>query len=159
VLHAGRLQQVAEPLALYERPANLFVAGFIGSPPMNLLPGAVATDAGRPVFAAAAAAGAAPLRIPLDDALARRAAPAAGSPLVFGIRPEDLAVEPGGCPAVVDVVEPLGAETYLYLNTPAGACTARVPAGGRYRAGDQVPLGFRTARAHLFDAATGRALP
>ena len=114
VLHEGRLQQVARPRELYERPANVFVAGFIGSPPMNLFSARVAKDAsGRPALAVAGAL------LALSDALLEAAAKREGSTITAGVRPESLAVVApdalGALPASVEQVELLGHETLVHL--------------------------------------------
>ena len=114
VLHEGRLQQVAKPRELYERPANVFVAGFIGSPPMNLFAARVAKDAsGRPALAAVGAL------LALPDALLEVAAEHEGSTITAGVRPESIALvapdAPGALPASVEHVELLGHETLVHL--------------------------------------------
>ncbi|HEX2100950.1 MAG TPA: TOBE domain-containing protein, partial [Candidatus Synoicihabitans sp.] len=164
VMKDGRIMQVAEPLELYNHPANLFVAGFIGSPPMNFFKGTVQRDGGRLWFIEANAQGA-PLRIALDDRLARLADRHAGQPLVFGIRPEDVQDlnRPDGDPATsaevnVEVSEPMGSETYLYLSTPATSFIARVRPTDRYDAGQRIRVAFDVAKAHLFDAASEAVL-
>src|SRR5690606_14005179 len=89
VMKDGRIMQVAEPLELYNHPANLFVAGFIGSPPMNIFKGTVKSGAQGIEFVETAKQGT-PLTIPLNGALAAKAAAVLNKPIVFGIRPEDI---------------------------------------------------------------------
>ncbi|HZL45796.1 MAG TPA: sn-glycerol-3-phosphate ABC transporter ATP-binding protein UgpC [Opitutaceae bacterium] len=166
VMKDGNIMQVAEPLALYRHPENLFVAGFIGSPPMNLFKGTVAPDHGRLVFVEAGDPAAA-LRLALDDALAKKAAAHVGRPLVFGIRPENITNVPaaGGTDPQrtvevnIEVVEPMGAETYLYLDTGANSFVARVRANDRFDPNQRLKVSFDVEKAHLFDAATEQVLP
>ncbi|HEU5078909.1 MAG TPA: sn-glycerol-3-phosphate ABC transporter ATP-binding protein UgpC [Opitutaceae bacterium] len=181
VMKDGRIMQVAEPLTLYNQPDNLFVAGFIGSPPMNFFKGTVtaengalwfveqsAADAGRetgtaavPTTTAGGSRGSG-LKLKLNVELARRAEGRAGQPLVLGIRPEDIADITGGAERAagrvanvrVDISEPMGAETYLYLNTGTTSFIARVRPTDRYQANDQVTVAFDLDHAHLFDAKT-----
>jgi multiple sugar transport system ATP-binding protein len=127
VLHEGRLQQVAPPRELYERPANVFVAGFIGSPPMNLFAARVAKDAnGRLALAVAGSL------LALPDALLDAAAKHEGADITAGVRPESLALvapnTPGALPARVEQVELLGHESLVHLRVaPDLHWIARVP--------------------------------
>jgi multiple sugar transport system ATP-binding protein len=104
VMHDGLVEQVGAPLDLYDRPANLFVAGFIGSPAMNFLSGHIVQEAGLPVFK-----GLGGLAIPLK----RAPADLEDLPVVLGIRPEHFTVADDGIPVEVIVVEPTGSETLL----------------------------------------------
>jgi len=163
VLRDGVIQQVDAPLAIYHRPANLFVAGFIGSPPMNLFRGSILPAGGRPAFVTDYIEGAAPLALQLTPALLARAAGLLGQPLVLGIRPEDLRVTPGAAAggavdAEIEVAEPMGAETYLYLRLAGAAGVARVRSDETYRTAQKVAVDFDLERAHLFDAQTEKAL-
>ena len=158
----GRIMQVDEPLRLYNAPANLFVAGFIGSPPMNLIRGRIERDGAGLRFVAAGESG---LSLALDAGLARRAAAHAGRAVVFGIRPEDLADAAtlagpvaSALEATVEVAEPMGAETYLYLRAGASELVARVKPTERYTVGQRVRVAPDLSRAHLFDAETDAAL-
>jgi multiple sugar transport system ATP-binding protein len=166
VMKDGRIMQVAEPLDLYDHPNNMFVAGFIGSPPMNFFRGTVQRDGGRLWFVETSDRGG-PLRVALDDRLARLAETRSGKPVVFGIRPEDvedaLALNGNADPSrlvevTVEVSEPMGAETYLYLTTKAHPFIARVRPTDLYDAGQQVKVSFNVAKAHLFDAETEQVL-
>jgi multiple sugar transport system ATP-binding protein len=165
VMKDGNILQVAEPLALYNHPENLFVAGFIGSPPMNFFKGTVETDNGRLVFLEAGNQGT-PLHLALGDALARKAADHLGRPLVLGIRPENVTdvltagdADPKHTAEVqIEVVEPMGAETYLYLDTGANPLVARVRATDRFDPNNRLKVSFEMEKAHLFDAATEQIL-
>jgi multiple sugar transport system ATP-binding protein len=158
VMHEGRLSQVASPLELYDRPANLFVAGFIGSPPMNLLPGRLAATAADVEFVQDPPAET-PLRVALEGALAERARRQPGKAVVLGVRPEHITVAVSG-PAIaarVDVVEPMGAETFVHLDTGSHPLIARFPPEVRPSRGDRLRVGFVPGKLHLFAADTGEA--
>ncbi|WP_435770915.1 ABC transporter ATP-binding protein [Nocardioides sp. SYSU DS0651] len=150
VMHEGRIQQVDAPLALYDRPANLFVAGFIGSPQMNLVAARV-TD-GRVLL------GSHP--VPLDGTTRR----ALTSEVTVGVRPEAWRlVEPGaGIPVRVDLVEELGSDGFAHGKADLGDRLAqvavRLPTRGHVAAGDLVHVAVPEGAAHVFDTATGRRL-
>jgi ABC-type sugar transport system ATPase subunit len=163
VMHEGRLRQVAEPREIYERPANVFVAGFVGSPPMNLFEARLAADAaGRPALAVAG------LLVPIAPRLA--AGPAPGARLTAGVRPEHLALvseaSEGALHGAVEHVESLGHETLVYVRVRAarGAedrdaprLVARLEGMHALARGDAAHLRADPARLHLFDA-EGRAV-
>ena len=142
VMHGGHVEQMGPPLELYDRPANLFVAGFIGSPAMNLLRGTV-TDAGF-------TAGGAVLALPPG-----RHAP---GPAVYGIRPEHWRLDPGGVPATVSVVEPTGSETQVMarLGGEPVLCAFRERVAAR--PGDVLHVSPAPEAAHLFHAEHGTRL-
>ncbi len=156
VLHEGRLQQVAAPENIYNHPANLFVAGFVGSPRMNFLD--CRYDAGERALAGEG------WQMPLTaDQLARLGERANGGPLVFGIRPEDVELAPEASdwdwlPASVYVVEPLGDRTIVDMHL--GSASVKVKADPEFsaRSGDHLVMRFDPARFHLFDKVTGEAL-
>lgn len=151
VLQGGHVEQVGSPLELFHRPANRFVAGFIGNPNMNFLPAEVLAvgDAGISI------------RIENGPEAAVPVDPAAAAPadqVTLGIRPDDLRiVAQDGFPCRVDVVERLGNSTVVYLFGPEDQPICMVTDGtARLAHGDQVQLGFDPADAHLF-AADGQA--
>jgi len=150
VLHEGRLQQVANPRALYEQPASVFVAGFVGSPPMNLFAARVVTDAnGRPALAVAGAL------LPIPDALLEAAAKHDGATLTAGIRPESLAlVAPDAAdalPARVEHVELLGHETLVHLRVAGDLqWIARTPGMQSHARDETVGLHLAAQSLHLF---------
>ena len=154
VLNEGRVQQIDTPMALYEKPANLFVAGFLGSPGMNLFRGVVAeTAAGWS------------LRIAEDAELALPAEPAlrawCGRRLDLGLRPEDLllgAAADAGLPAQVEAVELVGNEAFVNLACAGHAVVLRTGPRGLPAPGDAVRLGHAGDRVHLFDPESGRRL-
>jgi multiple sugar transport system ATP-binding protein len=141
VLNAGRIEQVGAPLELYDRPANLFVAGFIGSPAMNLLAGTARAGRG----------------VDMDGYLLPCAgvALAEGRPAVYGIRPEHIEPAAEGLPAQVAVVEPTGAETMVVFRAGAHKITGVFRERHEFRPGQIVHLAPRPGFAHVFDPATG----
>ena len=165
VMKDGRIMQVAEPLTLYNHPENMFVAGFIGSPPMNFFHGTVREQGGLLQFVETNPAGT-PVLITLDARLAALAKSRLGKPLVFGIRPEDVQdsgsianPDPAHTANVkVEVAEPMGAETFLYLTTGASSFIARVHPTSDFQIDQRVAVTFRIGNAHLFDAESGDVL-
>ncbi len=161
VLHAGRLQQVAAPRALYDRPANVFVAGFIGTPPMNLFPTRVSVDVrGRTCLTVGDQFVAiSPARL-LDE----RIRGSAGTLLTGGVRPEAcrlVSKEPadGVLHATIEHVEYLGHETLAHLRVddsasanPVVRLLARVPGMHTVTPGESVKLSIEATQVHLFDA-------
>ena len=157
VMKDGLLQQCDTPKHLFGRPANAFVAGFIGSPAMNLLRGALTVDGVR----------LGTFDVPLSP---EQRSALSGPQVLVGLRPEALVPVPGdrpGMPVVVDVVEELGSDTYLYCSTPetegdlgaSRAITVRRDASSDHVGGEQLNLQPRLDAVHLFDAVTGRRLP
>jgi multiple sugar transport system ATP-binding protein len=165
VMHGGIAQQIGTPDELYERPANQFVAGFVGSPAMNFFPGTLTAAGARLPF------GEVPLDAATRDAIGKHPAPAGGE-VVIGVRPEHLgdagllddaqrrqAVTFG---ARVDLVESLGADKYLYFtpNEPAGTSgeielVARVPAASKAAGGQPIELALDAGKVVVFDARSG----
>jgi multiple sugar transport system ATP-binding protein len=150
VMHDGIVEQIGSPLELYDHPANLFVAGFIGSPAMNFIPGALRRDGeGACVEVANQIRLAAPLREGGRDA----------QDVVYGVRPEHFDVaSDGGIPARVHVVEPTGADTFVYGDFAGTQVCAVFNERHEFRSGDIVHLRPRAHLTHVFDAATGRTL-
>ncbi len=148
VLNAGRVEQVGSPLDLYERPRNLFVAGFIGSPRMNLLEAAV--DSASPETVTVRLPGGGELTLPVESG----AAVAPGTQVTLGVRPEDVA-PPGGGDATllgrVLVVERLGSESYVHLRTEGEqAMVARREPAAEFVPDQRVSFGLKASRCHLF---------
>ena len=144
VLNEGLVQQVGEPLYLYDRPSNLFVASFIGSPAMNLIHGRLDRDG----FAVDGS----DLKLPVIDA---NVAPH-GQPLVYGIRPEHFSLDARGVPATVKVVEPTGADTQVGAVVGSHEITAVFHDRVSTQPGDVIHLLPLSKSAHLFDATTGQ---
>ena len=150
VLHEGVLQQVDRPLDLYDRPCNVFVAGFMGSPAMNLLPGKRVTD-GVEVLRAV---------VPVSRDLG---APGMNGALTAGVRPEGLQLagrsEPGTIPVTVEFVEELGSDGFVYGTVDTGErITVRSPGRSHPPVGSQVGVRFDPAQLHVFDGETGERL-
>ena len=149
VMRDGRIAQVGAPLELYDRPANVFVAGFIGSPAMNLLPGVVRREAGGPAVMVDGASLPVPDRPGLDE----------GRKVVFGIRPEHLDLTgAGGLQARVVVVEPTGSETHVVLRIAERDLTAVFRERHAFTPGQQVHLTPQPGLIHLFDSDSGERL-
>jgi multiple sugar transport system ATP-binding protein len=143
VMHDGVIEQIGSPLDLYDRPANLFVAGFIGSPAMNLMAGkldgtAFTSDDGTKIT------------------LAKGVGNAAGKPVVLGVRPEHFSLDPQGLPAEILTVEPTGSETQVVARFAGqeimGAFRERIDA----RPG--TVLKIRPDTVHIFDSASGERI-
>jgi multiple sugar transport system ATP-binding protein len=151
VMRDGLVEQRGEPLQLYDHPANLFVAGFIGSPSMNFLPGKIRREAGGAKVEIANG-----VAVPMP----RDAAGEDGQLVVFGVRPEhlELASDGQGLPAKVVVVEPTGADTQVFAKIGESDVTAVFRERHDFRAGDAIRLIPDHERTHLFDAATGKSL-
>ena len=149
VMNAGHAEQVGAPLEVYERPASVFVAGFIGAPAMNLLRARVA--GGR------AMAGAAALPLPLAPGLDE------GREVTWGVRPEHVELASGPADAdaevVVDLVEALGADTLVHARLADGEpLTLRLPGTTKVRERDRLALRLPPEALHIFDAGTGRRI-
>ena len=148
VMNAGRIEQVGAPVELYERPETLFVASFIGSPQMNLLPARI-SDGGL----ALAAGGTWPC--PGASCL-----PAA---VTVGVRPEHLQISETGLPVAVEVVEPTGAETFVLCRTLGEASVAEVMlsirGNARLAPGTELRVSPEPGQVHVFDPATGLRCP
>jgi multiple sugar transport system ATP-binding protein len=156
-LHGGRLSlfcELAVPTELYDKPVNKFVAGFIGTPPMNFFDGVIKEDHGL-VFDEGN------FTIAIPEQWKDKIAPYTGKSIVFGARPEDVgspeAEEVPGAPKVkakVEVIEPMGSETYLYLNTGTQMFISRVEAHRRCEVGQEMNLAVMMPKAHFFDTQT-----
>jgi multiple sugar transport system ATP-binding protein len=151
VMHDGVVEQNGAPLELYDRPANLFVAGFIGSPAMNFIDATIKRNGGAP--AAVTADG---TELPLSaDAGGQD-----GQKVVYGIRPEhlDLADGSAGAPAEVSVVEPTGAETLVFSRLAGQEISTVFRERHQFAPGQQIRLAPNLDTVHLFDKASGQRL-
>ncbi len=160
VMKDGILQQLDTPQRLYDFPANIFVAGFIGSPAMNFFDGAVTGSRDD----LSLDAGAFKLSVPANRR--ERLAGYAGKTVVFGVRPEDVhdrdyvpgAITGAAIPAQVDVMEPMGSEIYLYLLSGKQSFVARVDPRSQARPGKSVEVMLNLDHLHVFDKATEQAI-
>ena len=152
IMKAGVIQQLDDPVSIYNRPKNLFVAGFIGSPSMNFLRGELIEKDGKVVFTTNG------VGFSLDEYQASEP-PMAGRPAVLGVRPEHIRVDAditGGDvhEAVVDIEEPMGADNLIWLKHAGHTISVRVGGHRRFAPGTRVKLSFDMTMASLFDAAT-----
>ena len=144
VMQDGYIEQIGTPLEVYDRPANTFVAGFIGSPAMNLLEARITVNG-----VATALVGETGFALPAGLAVAP------DQEVTLGIRPEHLAVGDQGLPAEVAVVEPTGAETHIVARQGAGEMTAVLRERTELRAGAPIRLTALPEHIHVFDRQTG----
>ena len=148
VMHDGLVEQIGAPLELYDRPANLFVAGFIGSPAMNFFKGRVGTN-GSDAFETSDG-----VRLPLPG----KPAGADGRPAVYGIRPEHFALADDGAPGEVIVIEPTGSEIQVAARLAGHEIIAVFRERHNFKPGDKIRLKPDPKLVHLFDEATGKRL-
>jgi sn-glycerol 3-phosphate transport system ATP-binding protein len=134
LLNGGRVEQDAPPAELYARPATVFAARFIGTPPMNIID---------------------PARIPPDAARAIAGSPH-GDGMLFGVRPEDITITPGGVPAQVAAIEYLGADSIIACTLGTEPIVVRAQGRIDLAAGAQIGLTWAPQAVHYFDAASGR---
>src|SRR5437763_5462315 len=158
VMNNGKVQQIDTPLKLYNEPDNLFVAGFLGSPPMNFINGELKQERDAIVFKEMQGG-----TIQVRFADRPQAREFFGKPMLLGIRPEDIEVAQlsktgnttASFPAIVDIVEPMGAETNLYLQTGAHTVVCRSQRALDHReTGHRLQFELNVDKTHLFDAAT-----
>jgi len=152
VMRAGLIEQLSTPIELYERPANLFVASFIGDPPMNLLPMEYRPDGGKPQLVNSH------LSVSLPEAARAGLEQSSSNAVVLGVRPEDIRLVPepvDGMPAgEVFMLEPLGRDTLVDVRVGQQPIRVLVPGGTEIRPGTRVWLQWDWDRQHLFDART-----
>jgi multiple sugar transport system ATP-binding protein len=148
VMHDGIVEQIGAPLDLYDHPNNLFVAGFIGSPAMNFVPGKIVAGA-QPAFAAEK-----------GGVLPVKSAPQGsdGRPAVYGIRPEHIHLDPNGIETEVVVVEPTGSETQVFVKFGGQELSCIFRERITAKPGETLRIMPDPALVHLFDAETGKRL-
>ena len=151
VMNAGNVEQIGAPLELYDRPNNLFVAGFIGSPAMNFLKGRIENGSFR-------AEGGAALPLPGKANGAAKVNGAEGKPIVYGVRPEHFQLSAEGQPATVHVIEPTGSETQVMAHIAGAPVTCAFRERVSARPGEAIRVAPDPALVHLFDEATGARL-
>jgi len=150
VMNGGRIEQVGTPLELYDDPANLFVAGFLGSPAMSFLDGTISKSGQETA-----------VRLP-EGGIVQVSGTSApdGANVTLGIRPEHYRLDPAGSiRLVVDVIEPTGAESYIYGRVGASEVRAVFRERISVEPGETLQLSVEPDKVHLFDAATGLRLP
>jgi multiple sugar transport system ATP-binding protein len=162
VLRDGVLQQLDTPQTLYDRPANLFVAGFIGSPAMNFFPGQLTSDnGGQDMFVQTSG-----LKLKVPEDMRSKLGSQSGREIVFGVRPEHIhhksevpnAEATRTASVNVSVVEPLGSEVFAYLSANGHEFIARMDATAHPRPGETIETVFDTEHLHVFDKETEQAL-
>ncbi len=160
VMKDGVLQQLDSPQNLYERPSNVFVAGFIGSPSMNFFDAKLVKSEGGLMVDCGAFA------VKVPDEKRETYQNHIGKQVILGVRPEDIhdphympaGIHASQVEAQVEVTELMGNETYLYLKSGDKSYVARVDPRNRSRVGDKVPMAFNMDNMHLFDKATEAAI-
>jgi len=160
VMKDGLVQQIDDPIALYDHPQNRFVAGFIGSPPMNFMEGTLETANGGLVFNEGK------IKLSIPDSMKDKLNAAGTKEVIFGIRPEDIYApvfsQPKGdtvpMEARVEITEPMGSEIYLYLTTGKTPFVARVDAHVKAEIDEQKSLLFNMAKVHFFHPKTEQAI-
>jgi multiple sugar transport system ATP-binding protein len=158
VMKDGIVQQVGEPLELYNTPANKFVAGFIGSPAMNFSNVRIIENGGA-LWAENAG-----MKIKVPDHLVAKVRPHTGQPAILGVRPEDIAVADGTEPdgtaftALTEVVERLGSETLLDVRVADGTMVASVDPTSPAKIQENIRLVFNPKKIHFFEAQSERSI-
>jgi multiple sugar transport system ATP-binding protein len=142
VMNEGRIEQLGDPLELYDRPANLFVAQFIGSPAMNVFDGTYRNGAVEALGACW------PCNVNAQE----------GQSVKYGIRPEHLSFASQGVPAEIEVVEPMGAETEVLVRIGGQSFTVMTHGRASFGPGERVLVSPQAGNAHVFDAAGGRRI-
>ncbi|MBI5144115.1 MAG: sn-glycerol-3-phosphate ABC transporter ATP-binding protein UgpC, partial [Candidatus Omnitrophica bacterium] len=156
VMKDGYIQQIADPITLYDKPVNRFVAGFIGSPPMNFLRGHIIKKNGKYYFHEGN------FQVKIIDAMSGKIIPYLDKEVIFGIRPEDIydklfvseAPPENTIKAACEVIEPMGSDVYLHLNTGINPLVARVGGHDKPTLNQDMDLVFDMSKVHFFDKDT-----
>ena len=156
VMKDGLIQQIAGPIALYDKPVNKFVAGFIGSPPMNFIKGKVIKKEGRFFFAEGS------FTVKIVEDMYEKISAYEGKEIIFGIRPEDIydklfvseASPENTIKGIVEIVEPMGAEVFLYIIAGKNSLIARVGGRDKPEVNQDIDLVFDMSKIHFFDKDT-----
>jgi multiple sugar transport system ATP-binding protein len=162
VVKDGLIQQVADPISLYEHPVNKFVASFIGSPPMNFLTGRIVPLNGNNKLSFQNG----PFKVRIPETFLPKLKPFSGREIIFGVRAEDIydklfvteSSPDNTVRATCEVVEPMGAEAYLYLRCGTNSFIARVSGHVRPAVNSDLDLVFDMSKTHFFDPATEQAI-
>ncbi|MBN2453060.1 MAG: sn-glycerol-3-phosphate ABC transporter ATP-binding protein UgpC [Candidatus Omnitrophica bacterium] len=160
VMKDGEIQQIADPITLYDRPVNKFVAGFIGTPPMNFVRGTIIRKEGKFYFSEGR------FQVKIIDSMTNAAAAYLDKEVIFGIRPEDIydklfvseAPVENTIKATCEVIEPMGSEAYLYLNTGKNPLIAKVGGHNRPAINSEMDLVLDMSKIHLFDKDTDKTI-
>ena len=156
VMKDGLIQQIADPITLYDKPANKFVAGFMGSPGMNFVKGAIIKKDGRLYFNEGK------FQVKIVDSMFKSLTNYVDKEVIFGIRPEDIydklfvssAPPENTIKATCEVIEPMGSEAYLYLNTGKSSLIAKVGGHNKPTINQDMDLVFDMSKIHFFDKDT-----
>ena len=160
VMKDGDIQQIADPITLYDKPVNKFVAGFIGTPPMNFVKGTVIKKDGRLYFNEGK------FTAKVVDSMFKPLEPYIEKELIFGIRPEDIydklfvseAPQENTIKATCEIIEPMGSEAYLYLNTGKNQLVAKVGGHDKPAINSDMDVVFDMSKVHFFDKETDKAI-
>lgn len=160
VMRDGKIQQCADPITIYDKPANKFVASFIGSPPINLFNGRIVKKERKYYFDEGK------FQVKLVEAMFKDIVPYEDKEVIFGIRAEDIydklfvseAAPDNTVRVTCEVVEPLGSEVYLYLNSGRHSFIARVGAHNRPEVNRDMDIVFDMSKVHFFDPETEKTI-
>ncbi len=160
VMKDGEIHQCADPMTIYDKPANKFVAGFLGSPPINLMEGRIIKKERKFYFDEGK------FQVKLVEEMYKAMTPYEGKEVTFGVRAEDIydklfvseAPPENTVRAICEVVEPLGSEVYLYLNSGKSSFIARVGAHNRPEVNKDMDLVFDMSKVHFFDQKTEKTI-
>jgi len=160
VMKDGFIQQIADPLTLYDKPINKFVAGFIGTPPMNFVPGRVVKKDGKLYLNEGI------FQVKIIDSMVKAMMPYLDKEVTFGVRPEDIydklfvssAPPENTIKATCEVIEPLGSEAYLYLNTGKNPLIAKVGGHDKPTINQDMDLVLDMSKIHFFDKDTDKTI-
>jgi len=160
VMKDGCIQQIADPIQLYDKPVNRFVAGFIGSPPMNFVRGTIMKKNGKFYFNEGK------FHVRIIDAMAPKITQYLERKIIFGIRPEDIydklfvseASQENTIKAICEVIEPMGSEAYLYLNTGHTSLVAKVGGHDKPTINQDMDIVFDMSKIHFFDKDTDNTI-
>lgn len=160
VMKDGDIQQIADPISLYDKPVNKFVAGFIGTPPMNFVKGTIIKKEGSLYFNEGK------FLVRVVDAMFKGLEAYVGKELIFGIRPEDIydklfvseAPSENTIKATCEIIEPMGSEAYLYLNTGKNQLIAKVGGHDKPAINSDMDLVFDMSKVHFFDKETDKTI-
>ncbi|MFA6078644.1 MAG: sn-glycerol-3-phosphate ABC transporter ATP-binding protein UgpC [Candidatus Omnitrophota bacterium] len=160
VMKDGCIQQIADPIGLYDNPVNKFVAGFIGSPPMNFVRGTILKKEGKFYFNEGK------FQVKIIDAMVQKITPFLDKEITFGVRPEDIydklfvsdAPPENTIKATCEVIEPMGSEAYLYLNTGKNSLIAKVGGHDKPTINQDMDLVLDMSKVHFFDKDTDNTI-